>query len=89
MAQFKEQLVVPDFGFYGRDVHAGLVREGRLIAGVNTLAELTPRLRQAVLLIEDKVAAGATADDAETLAQYAGLLPRTNGFSSFVEDAMA
>lgn len=89
IATFRGQLVIPDLGFYGRDAHAGLIREGRLIAGVNTLQELSPRLRQAVLLIDDKVGAGTTADDAETLAQYAGLMPRTNGFNAFVEDAMA
>lgn len=89
IAHFKGQIVVTDFGFYGREAHAGLVREQRLIAGVNTLQELPPRLRQTVLLIEEKTAAGATADDAETLAQYARLLPRANGFSSFVQDAMA
>jgi hypothetical protein len=38
MAHFKGQVVVPDFGFYGREVHVGLFRERRLIAGVNFLA---------------------------------------------------
>lgn len=89
MAHFKGQLVAPDFGFYGREGHVSLIREGRLIAGVNTLQEPPARLRQSVLLIEDKVASGTTADDAETLARYARLLPGTNGFNSFVQDAMA
>ncbi len=31
MAHFKGQIIVPDFGFYGREAHAGLMREGRLI----------------------------------------------------------
>lgn len=88
-AQYKGQVVIPDFGFYGRDAHIGLVRESRLIAGVNTLAELGPKLRQSVLLIKDKVAAGATAEDAETLAGYARLARGTNGFTSFVDAAMA
>jgi hypothetical protein len=72
MAHFKGQVVVPDFGFYGREGHVSLIRENRLIAGVNSLAELSPKLRQAVLLIKDKEAAGATYEDAETLARYAG-----------------
>jgi hypothetical protein len=70
MAHFKGQIIVPDFGFYGREAHAGLIGEGRLIAGVNSLSELSPRLRQAVLLIPDKEGSGATFEDAETLARY-------------------
>jgi hypothetical protein len=62
MAQFKGQLVVPDLGFYGRDIHTSLIREERLIAGVNFLAELPSKLRQSVLSIEDKVARGALFD---------------------------
>jgi hypothetical protein len=89
MAQYKGQVVVPDFGFYGRDAHASLIREGRLIAGLNTLQELNPKLRQSVLLIKDKVASGTTVEDAEVLASYAGLARTTNGFHDFVSDAIA
>jgi hypothetical protein len=39
ISQFKEQVVIPDFGFYGRQYHTALVRQNRLVAGVNTLAE--------------------------------------------------
>jgi hypothetical protein len=88
MAHYKGQVIVPDFGFYGREGHASLIREGRLIAGVNTLQELSPKLRQNALLINDKVARGATVEDAETLASYAGLAPATNGFHDFVTDAI-
>jgi len=62
--------------------------EGRLIAGVNSLSELSPRLRQAVLLNPDKIAAGATYEDAETLAAYRGLAPRTVGHKDFLAEAM-
>jgi len=93
MAHYKGQVVVPDFGFYGREAHTSLIREGRLIAGVNTLQELSPRLRQAVLLIEDKVASGATYEDAELLAKYAGLRPdptrERSPYNEFVREAMA
>jgi hypothetical protein len=74
---------VPDFGFYGREAHASLIREGRLIAGMNTLQELPPKLRQASLLIEDKEASGATIDDAEILAAYARLKRGTVGFDAY------
>jgi hypothetical protein len=59
------------------------------MAGVNNLGELSPRLRQAVLLIKDKVASGTTVEDAETLASYARLLRGTNGFNDFVQGATA
>jgi hypothetical protein len=88
MARFEGQLVVPDLGFYGRDAHVSLLREGRLIAGVNTLGELTPQLRRAMLLVKDKVASGTTLEDAETLAAYARHARGTNGFNEFVQEAM-
>lgn len=89
MAHFDGQVIVPDFGFYGRECHMRLIREGRLIAGVNVLGELAPKLRQGVLLIKDKVASGTTVEDAETLAKYERLAPGTNGFNDYVGAAIA
>jgi hypothetical protein len=89
MSHYKGQIVVPDFGFYGREGHVSLIREKRLIAGINFLGELSPKLRQSVLLIKDKVASGATTEDAETLARYERLIPNTNGFNEFVQQAVA
>jgi hypothetical protein len=88
IGHFKGQVVVPDGGFYLRDAHVSLIRENRLIAGVNCLGELSDKLRRSVLLIKDKVGAGTTAEDAEALATYAGLVHGTNGFNSFVEGAI-
>jgi hypothetical protein len=88
IGHFKGQLVIPDFGFYGREAHVSLIREGRLIAGVNTLAELTPKLRQSVLVIPQKISSGTTYEDAETLAGYSGLARNTNGYNDFVRQAM-
>ena len=87
-AHYKGQVVVPDFGFYGREMHTSLIRQERLIAGIDTLQELSPKLRQAVLLIEDKVGSGTTFDDGETLAQYAGLVRGRNNYNDFVEASM-
>lgn len=64
------------------------VREERLIAGVNFLGELPVKLRQAVLLMDEKKPSGATLEDAETLAQYSGLVPGTTGFTDFTQRAM-
>jgi hypothetical protein len=82
MAHYKGQVVVPDFGFYGRDAHVSLIREERLIAGVN-------HLRQAVLLIDEKEAKGATYEDAETLAHYARIDKNAQKFDWFIQEAMA
>jgi hypothetical protein len=86
--QFKGQVVVPDFGFYGRETHVSLIREDRLIAGVNFLGELTPRLRNEALLIDDKTASGATFPDAELLADYARIPRGTVGHTAFIDQAM-
>jgi hypothetical protein len=59
-----------------------------LVAGVNTLSELSPKLRQAVLLTKEKVPAGTTVEDAEVLAEYALLPSGTNGFNPFVDQAV-
>jgi hypothetical protein len=89
IAHFEGQLVVPDFGFYGREAHVSLIREGRLIAGVNTLSELPAAVRRSILLIKDNVASGTTLEDAETLAAYERLAKGTVGFNDFVQGAMA
>jgi hypothetical protein len=90
ISHFKGQLVIPDFGFYGREAHAALIREGRLVAGVNFLDELPPKLRNSVLLIKDKEGSGAIADDAALLATYqSGFSRGQDGFSSYVQAAMA
>ena len=89
MAHFEGQVIVPDFGFYGRECHTRLIREERLIAGVSVLGELSPKLRQNVLLIKDKVASGTTVEDAETLAEYERLASGTNGFNDYVAAAIA
>jgi hypothetical protein len=89
MSHFKGQLVVRDLGFYGRDIHSRLIREGRLIAGVNFLDELSEKLRRTVLLINEKIPSGATVEDAEELARYERLARGTNGFMDFVAKAIA
>jgi hypothetical protein len=89
MAHFKGQLVVPDFGFYGRDCHARLIREKRLIAGVRHLEELSDKLRREALSIPDKRTAGALFEDAKLLALHASLTPGTNEHGDFVAKAMA
>lgn len=88
LSHYTGQVVLPDGGFYLREAHISLIREGRLIVGLNHLSELSPKIRNAVLLMEEKSGQGATFDDASTLAQYAKLIPNTNEFNSFVHHAM-
>jgi hypothetical protein len=89
MSQAQGQVIVPDLGFYGRDFHSRLIREERLIAGVNYLDELTGGLRKSVLLIGDKEPSGAIVDDAEELAKYERLGKGTNAFLDFVSNAVS
>lgn len=88
IGHFKGQLVIPDGGFYLRDTHMSLIREERLIAGVNFLSELSPKLRNSVLLMDEKEASGATFEDAQTLADIARKPRGTNAFNAFVDEAM-
>lgn len=93
MAHYKGQIVLPDGGFYLRDCHARLVREERLIVGLNFLGELSPALRKTVLLIEKKIPSGATVEDAEELAKYARsstgsrLVPGANAYNDYIATA--
>jgi hypothetical protein len=89
MSYYKGQIIVSDLGFYGRDMHIGLIREQRLVAGVNFLGELPVKLRNNALLIREKIASEATYDDAVTLAQFdCRFPPRTEGYDAFIEEAM-
>jgi hypothetical protein len=93
IGHYKGQLIIPDFGFYGRDAHVALVRENRLIAGVHYLDELPLRLRRACLLISDKRPSHVLHEDAKTLAENAGLRPdflrEDNEYNKFIDRVMA
>jgi hypothetical protein len=93
MATYQGQIVVPDLGFYGRDAHAELVREDRLIGGVDTLDDLPSKLRRAMLSIKDKKMRGAIFEDAELLAKFEGLRPdfarEDNEYNRFITKAMS
>jgi hypothetical protein len=94
VSQFKGQVVIPAFGFYGRDFHTALIRQNRLTAGLNYLAEIKSEdLQQALLTIPQKRACRALFDDAEVLARDAGLRPdplrAENDYNDFIAKAMA
>ncbi len=83
IAQYAGQIVVPDFGFYGCAHHASLIRQDRLIAGVNFLDET--KLRNPLLLIEKKIGHHCTAEDAEVLAGYSGYGRDSKGYADVVK----
>lgn len=88
IGQVKGQVIVPDFGFYGRELHTYLIDQDRLTAGVNYLAEVPPKLQQALLTIKDIQPLQVVFDDADTLAKLAGWKPGDQGYADFVEGAM-
>jgi hypothetical protein len=86
MLKYKKQVVVTDFGFYGRPHHVSLIP--RLIAGVRSLEELPPALRREVVLMPEKLGKQCTYEDALTLANYKGLIPGTVEHTDFVGQAL-
>ncbi len=90
ISRYKYTVVVPDFGFYGRKSHISLIRQNRLLAGVNFLDE-SP-LKNELLLIDKKSASRCTYSDAKTLAEYRGLFPDPskvdNNYNNFILDSI-
>lgn len=84
ISQYKGQIVIPDLGFYACTPHSELLRQNRLIAGINSFDEV-PKLKQTLLLVPDKTASRCNADDAKLLALYEGLLPGTNIYNEFIQ----
>jgi hypothetical protein len=89
MAQAKGQLLVPEGGLYLRPLHLSLMSENRLAVGLRTFSQITdPQLRQELELVADKSGAFCTYEDAVVLAKYAGLVPGTDGHTTFVQERM-
>lgn len=81
--QYKHTVIIPDFGFYGHKGHTALIRQNRLIAGVNYLSE--SELKNDLLLIDTKIGHHCLSEDAEILAEYAGKTRGTIAFTEFVQ----
>lgn len=82
ISAYKGQICVPDFGFYGRSHHTALIRQNRLIAGLNYLDE-SP-LKSDLLLMDEILAARCTEKDAETLAPHMGWHTQKTGYNNFI-----
>lgn len=74
ISQYAGTVIIPDFGFYAHKGHKSLIRQNRLIAGVNSFDEV-PDFKSQLLMIGKKVPSQCTPDDAKTLALYEGLYP--------------
>jgi hypothetical protein len=70
VGQFQGQVIVPDFGFYGRDFFSQFVRENRLVASVSFLSEVSVPLQQLLLSVKDKTIYRTTPEDAKRLVFY-------------------
>jgi hypothetical protein len=89
ISRYQGQVVIPDFGFYGCDIHTSLIRQNRLIAGVNFLDEVSKEMQNRLMLMDKIVPKGCTAKDADTLADYCCEFPRgTDGFDTYRTLAM-
>ena len=88
MATYKGQLVVNNLEFFGINGHTNLISQNRLIAGVSSLDRLPDELRAEVLSIHDLYGQGATYKDACTLADEARVKRNTDGYDTFVLNAM-
>lgn len=92
IAAYQGQIVVPDFGFYACPFHTSLVRQERLIAGVQFLDQV-PFIKDTLLLMDRKEARTSTVKDAKTLASFAGLRPdplrANNDYEDFIDASIA
>ena len=84
ISQYKNTVVIPDFGFYAQPSHSDLLRQNRLVAGINSFDEV-PSFKHTLLLVDKKIPSHCTPDDARLLAQYTGLVPNSNGYNAFIE----
>jgi hypothetical protein len=87
ISHYSGTVVIPDFGFYACPSHVSLIRQNRLVAGINSFDEV-PKLRNELVLIEKKVASRSTPEDAALLALYAGIPAHTIGYNDFIQSCI-
>lgn len=84
VSNYPGTVIIPDFGFYACGFHTRLMRQERLVAGINSFAEV-PKLRNHLMLMERKIGSHCTPEDAHTLAIYAGIIENTMRYHDFIE----
>lgn len=83
IANYSGTIVIPDYGFYACTFHSQIIRQNRLMVGVNFLDEV--KNKHHLLLMKRKIASRCTNEDARTLAEYNGLVEGTNAYTDFVQ----
>lgn len=84
--RFKGQIVIPDYALYQCPFHLPLIRQGRLTAGLHFLDELSPKIRQNLLLSGPRYAKRCSSADAEVIAAYdCPNAKGTRGYREFIE----
>lgn len=86
-ALYQKTVIFTDYGSYAHKGHSALIRQNRLVAGINSFDEV-PELRDLLLLIEQKAPSRTTPKDAELLALYAGIPPHTNGYNDYIQECI-
>jgi hypothetical protein len=74
IARSQGPVYINDLGFFATDHLAGLLKQNRFTVACNFLDELPPKLRQAVVLIEQKAAFRVAPEDANKLAFSMGVM---------------
>jgi len=91
ISEYKGLVVIPHLEFYGKDFHTYLIREDRLIAGIDTFANVTPKLRSALMTM-DITPNHCLYRDAVLIAELSRLRPdplrADNEYTTFIDQAM-
>lgn len=80
-------VVIPDFGFYACAPHRNLLRQNRLIVGINSFDEV-PDFKQILLLERNKIASRCNVEDAKLFALYEGLMPGTIIYNDYIQNCI-
>jgi hypothetical protein len=87
ISQYQGPVVIPDFGFYASPFHMNLIRQERLMAGINSFDEV-PAFKSQLLQVKEKIGSQCTPSDAELLALYAGIPADSNRHADFIQAAI-
>jgi hypothetical protein len=86
-SRYPGTVVITDFGFYAASFHENLIEQGRLVACVNSLAEIPEKMRNRLLTSSELIPSRCTYQDAVALAEYlCPHLPHTNQWNAFIEE---
>lgn len=89
ISQYRGPVVIPDFGFYACAANEHLIRQDRLLAGINSFAE-KPALLTQLSRFKTVIGRRCTIEDAVELAKYqCAALPNTDAYKDFIDARIA